>query len=64
MGNFREVIGVVQDVYDNGVQDVAPASVYWPTFGANVAGPAPPSVVRNATFTVRSSRTGSEEFFA
>src|SRR5262249_24971270 len=25
--NFREVIGVVQDVYDNGVQDVAPATV-------------------------------------
>ncbi len=57
-GNFREVIGVVQDVYDNGVQDVAPATVYWPTFGANAFSP----VTRNVTFTLRSARTGSEEF--
>ncbi|HKQ74022.1 MAG TPA: ABC transporter permease [Blastocatellia bacterium] len=56
--NFREVIGVVQDVYDNGVQDVAPATVYWPTFGANVFTP----VTRNVTFTLRSARTGGEEF--
>jgi predicted permease len=58
-GNFREVIGVVQDVYDNGVQQAAPASVYWPTFGANaIGGP----VTRNVTFTLRSTRTGSEAF--
>src|SRR5262245_40932358 len=54
--NFREVIGVVQDVYDNGVQDVAPATVYWPTFGAEAGGG------RNVTFTLRSARTGSEDF--
>jgi hypothetical protein len=59
-GNFREVIGVVQDVYDNGVQDVAPAIVYWPMFGANeVTG-----IYRNVTFTLRSARTGSEEFLS
>jgi predicted permease len=58
LGNFREVIGVVQDVYDNGVQDVAPATVYWPTFGANALS----AVTRNLTFTLRSARTGSEEF--
>jgi len=57
-GNFREVIGVVQDVYDNGVQDAAPATVYWPTFGANRWTP----VTRNVTFTLRSARTGSEGF--
>jgi predicted permease len=57
-GNFREVIGVVQDVYDNGVQDVAPATVYWPTFGANRF----QAVSRYVTFTLRSARTGNEEF--
>jgi predicted permease len=58
-GNFREVIGVVQDVYDNGVQEEAPATVYWPTFGqVAVFG----GVTRNVAFTLRSSRTGSEEF--
>jgi predicted permease len=56
-GNFREVIGVVQDVYDNGVQEEPPATVYWPTFGGLAGG-----VSRNATFTIRSARTGSEEF--
>jgi ABC-type antimicrobial peptide transport system permease subunit len=40
------------------VQDVTPATVYWPTFGANVFMP----VTRNVTFTLRSARTGSEEF--
>jgi predicted permease len=61
-GNFREVIGVVQDVYDNGVQDVAPASVYWPAFGSNAMGPGAPTVTRNVTYTIRSARTGREEF--
>ena len=58
IGGFREVIGVVQDVYDNGVHDVAPATVYWPTLGGTRFAP----VTRNATFTLRSARTGSEEF--
>ena len=30
---WREVIGVVEDVYDNGVHEPAPATVYWPTMG-------------------------------
>ncbi|HKX28967.1 MAG TPA: ABC transporter permease [Blastocatellia bacterium] len=58
VGNFREVIGVVQDVYDNGVQDIAPATVYWPTFGARLF----QSVTRYVTFTLRSARTGNEGF--
>jgi predicted permease len=62
-GNFREVIGVVQDVYDNGVQEVAPATVYWPTFGANTTAPLSfAAVTRNVTYTLRSARTGREEF--
>lgn len=61
-GNFREVIGVVQDVYDNGVQDTAPATVYWPIFGGNLLPPGPPAATRNVTFTLRSARTGSDGF--
>ena len=30
---WREVIGVVEDVYDNGVHEPAPAVVYWPSMG-------------------------------
>jgi predicted permease len=58
VGKFREVIGVVQDVYDNGVQDAAPATVYWPTFRANRF----MAVTRYVTYTLRSARTGSEGF--
>ena len=32
---WREVIGVVQDVYDNGVSEPAPTTVYWPSLGEN-----------------------------
>ena len=28
---WREVVGVVEDVRENGVQDKAPAIVYWPS---------------------------------
>jgi ABC-type antimicrobial peptide transport system permease subunit len=60
--SFREVIGVVQDVYDNGVQEPAPSSVYWPAFGPNFFPGGPLSIQRNVTFTLRSSRTGTAEF--
>jgi ABC-type antimicrobial peptide transport system permease subunit len=53
-GPAFEVVGVVEDVRDNGIQEPAPATVYW--MPGNQGGPA----VRNASFTVRSSRTGSE----
>jgi predicted permease len=58
-GNFREIIGVVEDVHDSGVQEVAPPAVYWPSFGSIAA---PGAVARNVTFTLRSTRTGSEAF--
>jgi putative ABC transport system permease protein len=44
------------------VQDAAPASVYWPTFGGNMLPPAPAAATRNLTFTLRSARVGSEGF--
>jgi predicted permease len=54
-----EVIGVIQDVRENGVQSPAPAIVYWPAL-VDSFGPGPPYVA--ATFIVRSDRTGTEGF--
>jgi putative ABC transport system permease protein len=54
-----EVIGVVQDVRDNGVHQPAPAIVYWPALGqSRYAGG--PVVARAVTFGIRTSRAGSE----
>jgi predicted permease len=61
-GRWREVIGVVQDVYDNGLQEAPPATVYWPSYLDNLYVPGSPTVARNVAFAVRSSRTGSADF--
>jgi putative ABC transport system permease protein len=52
-----EVIGVVQDVRENGVHEKAPAIVYWPIMLGNLNGP-----TRTVTFLIRSDRTGTEGF--
>jgi predicted permease len=57
-----EVIGVVQDVRENGVHDKAPAIVYWPTMMNDLYGPGSMDAVRTVTFVVRSDRTGTEGF--
>jgi predicted permease len=56
----HEVIGVVQDVYENGVQESAPAIVYWPSM--KTYGPRGVDAIRTATFIVRSDRAGTESF--
>ena len=60
---WQEVIGVIQDVRQNGVQEKAPEIVYWPALmpnafvqnGALVA-------TRAVTFVIRSERAGTEGF--
>ncbi|HET9402670.1 MAG TPA: ABC transporter permease [Candidatus Acidoferrales bacterium] len=59
---WREVIGVVQDVYEDGVTQKAPAIVYWPTYGENLLGPGPVAALRSVTFAIRSNRAGTEDF--
>jgi predicted permease len=60
---WHEVIGVVQDVRENGVYQPAPATVYWPTLSAFVSPfAARPNAIRQVTFVVRSERTGTEAF--
>ena len=59
---WREVIGVVQDVRENGIQEQAPLTVYWPTMMSNIFGPGPVNAWRTVTFVIRSDRTGTEAF--
>jgi predicted permease len=58
----REVIGVIKDVRENGVQAPAPAIVYWPSMTTDMFGPGPLNATHAGTFIVRSSRTGTESF--
>jgi len=62
---WHEVIGVAQDVREDGVYQAAPATVYWPTMSAYV-GPisAGPTTIRGVTFVVRSDRAGTEGFLS
>lgn len=57
-----QVIGVVQDVREMGVQEKAPAIVYWPTLSDNVFGPGPLDAVRTPIYLIRSGRAGTESF--
>jgi predicted permease len=59
---WHEVIGVVQDVHEKGVQERAPETVYWPSLMSNLYGPGPVGAVRAVTFAIRSERAGTEAF--
>ena len=60
---WQEVIGIVQDVRQNGIQERAPDIVYWPAMMPN---PFVPNgglmVTRAVTFVIRSERAGTEGF--
>jgi putative ABC transport system permease protein len=59
--DWREVIGVMQDIHDDGPDQKAPATVYWPVMMKNFYGESN-FVRRGATFAIRSQRAGSENF--
>jgi predicted permease len=61
---WREVIGVVQDVHEHGVDAPAPAIVYWPTYGESVYRAGEPGISRDVTFALRSPQAGSESLIA
>jgi predicted permease len=61
---WHEVIGVVQDVRENGVQEKAPEIVYWPSMMKDLFGPGPAQAMRTVTFTIRSERAGKQEFLS
>lgn len=58
---WHEIVGVVQDVREKGLQDPAPEIVYWPPLRKNPLG-GPNQAVRAATFVIRSDRAGTEGF--
>jgi predicted permease len=61
--DWREVVGVVRDVHDDGVDKEAPSSVYWPILAAHFTG-TELDVRRYVTYSIRSPRAGSESFMS
>jgi len=60
---WSEVIGVVQDVSENGVHEKAPEIVYWPPLADGFLGSGTGKFAwRTVTFVVRSDRTGTAVF--
>jgi len=59
--NWREIVGVVADVRDDGLNRKAPASVYWPFAMTHFWGN-DTLVRRTISFTIRGGRTGAESF--
>jgi predicted permease len=57
---WYEVIGVVQDVHDNGIDQPAPAIVYWPALDESRFRPGETAVPREVTFAIRTPRAGGE----
>jgi predicted permease len=60
---WQEVVGVVQDVRQNGIQENAPAIVYWPFLMRNLfSSDGSLNALRSATFVLRTDRAGTEAF--
>jgi putative ABC transport system permease protein len=60
-GEWREVIGVVGDERDDGVDQKAPATVFWPILMSAFSGD-DVAVRRTVAYVVRSRRTGASGF--
>jgi hypothetical protein len=64
-GPVTEVVGVVEDIRQNGVDQKPPAIVYWPVLQTEFRGKAPQVYASPAVaFVVRSGRSGSAGFFS
>jgi hypothetical protein len=61
--DWREIVGVVQDVHDNGVDQAAPTTVYWPVMQDNFEGEKE-MVRRGVVFIIRGPRAGSQAFMS
>jgi len=58
---WREIVGVVGDVRDDGVDKKAPTSAYWPLMMSHFYDE-DTLVMRGVAFVIRSNRAGSESF--
>jgi predicted permease len=61
LDDWREVVGVVANVYDQGVSKNPPSEAYWPIAVDRFEGE-PTRVSRYVGFAIRSTRAGSEAF--
>jgi predicted permease len=59
---WYEVVGVVQDVRENGVDQVSPATVYWPSMSHDMFGPGVTGARRTLDFAMRTNRAGTQTF--
>jgi putative ABC transport system permease protein len=60
---WREIVGVVGDIHDDGMHEPAPTTVYWPVLVENFWR-TPTVVQRAATFMMRSPRAGRESLLS
>jgi putative ABC transport system permease protein len=60
---WREIVGVVSDERDDGVDKKAPAIVFWPVLMEDFAGDKV-FVLRSPAYIIRTSRAGSEGFLS
>ncbi len=58
---WHEVVGVVADVHENGIDRPSPAMVYWPPKPGDIPSLKAFDFARGATFVLRSERAGTEE---
>ena len=57
--DWREIIGVVGNIYDDGVSQPAPTTIFWPVLMDRFEGQKE-YVARDVAFAIRTSRAGSE----
>jgi predicted permease len=58
---WREIVGVVGNVYDRGVDEKPSSAAYWPVYMSNFEGDQT-RIARDVAYAVRSPRAGSENF--
>jgi len=59
--DWREIVGVVQDIHDDGVDKPAPPAAYWPILKANFEGQKL-QLQRGLGVVIRTPRAGSQAF--